>query len=760
VTVTQNPPTPAWLRRFFAAPNLLLFDELVSRAAQGGWHEDVLPWLRLQLKDDADAPICLPLVRSSGEVVWYGLARTERGRGKLGDELSAFVGPSYSDFAGNLQQLDPRDPNEGSLLAEFGSPVFRFQSVSPQGIEGMRRAMRLYCGLVARRPPLVRPPNQPLGIIRGDFDRALLAGDEVSARRLYEDLLSTGLLNGENQLYLGIRMRAGLGLWQQIAGDAQMLRNLVDLQFPPRVLADVTEALYHTHLEQHESRGDAKNAVEAFRAAGVGRLGRLFGSRRGLTRPAVVKAFLFHAALEPAFPMGRFEELIELLGHQANEPFLVSLSEIVEPQLTHDSHDEVPSVLADNAFDEMDYERALELYSAMPVTPANLSRLAVCAKMLADPSAVARVKEVMATITPAFTERLSAKVRQLLAEILTDEEHFEPSVTAEGSVHLGIDAAPPLLGGWLEWARWVASGVPVAMVERALAEQAIRWDVEEYVQDPVAADELSDLLGNIATMPMANTGILFPELFRAFLAEHEHPSPALKSVYTILLTMIVLAEAVSEGDLELGTQLVEALVSIGLSDSDYRTLTKDLLELMDRQSAVSTLPWALDIAEILAVYPSPDPEARLRVAVAVLQSARSYGHRLDSGHIHLLRALCRDYDTAFPEDLAEMPAAATQQVDRLSGRHVGIYTLTDQAGSRVAALLTELFPSVRVDVNNDHVCTPRLAALAKNADVFVFASRSSKHQAYYCVKSHRGSDRPLLHPLGKGSASILRAVLG
>jgi hypothetical protein len=74
-------------------------------------------------------------------------------------------------------------------------------------------------------------------------------------------------------------------------------------------------------------------------------------------------------------------------------------------------------------------------------------------------------------------------------------------------------------------------------------------------------------------------------------------------------------------------------------------------------------------------------------------------------------------------------------------------------------MLRQTCPGLEVDINSDDVCTDRLAALAKNSDVFIFAWRSSKHQAYYCIKNNRTATLPLLQPLGKGSASILRAAL-
>ena len=89
---------------------------------------------------------------------------------------------------------------------------------------------------------------------------------------------------------------------------------------------------------------------------------------------------------------------------------------------------------------------------------------------------------------------------------------------------------------------------------------------------------------------------------------------------------------------------------------------------------------------------------------------------------------------------------------------VGIYTLTEGAGQRAKGVLERMFPKARFEINGDAVATGRLNSLAKNADIFVFAWKSSKHQAYYCIKEARlGQD--IVMPIGKGSASILTGVL-
>ena len=146
--------------------------------------------------------------------------------------------------------------------------------------------------------------------------------------------------------------------------------------------------------------------------------------------------------------------------------------------------------------------------------------------------------------------------------------------------------------------------------------------------------------------------------------------------------------------------------------------------------------------------------------MAVIEMARACSHRLSAVQYELLSLLALDYGCSgllesFPcRDSAGVDLA--QRVD-YSGL-IGIYTLTEQAGQRVRQFLRKMFPKAKVELNADHVATDKLKGLAANADIFVFAWKSSKHQAYFAAKEARGS-RPMLLPLGKGSASILECVL-
>jgi hypothetical protein len=109
----------------------------------------------------------------------------------------------------------------------------------------------------------------------------------------------------------------------------------------------------------------------------------------------------------------------------------------------------------------------------------------------------------------------------------------------------------------------------------------------------------------------------------------------------------------------------------------------------------------------------------------------------------------------------DLPAPAVQKADnkwdRLKGKTVALYTLTDTSARQAKQALENLVPEIQVELSNDHVCTARLQTLARNADLFVVATASAKHAATDCIMRYRGG-APLTYAAGRGFSSFLRAI--
>ena len=298
---------------------------------------------------------------------------------------------------------------------------------------------------------------------------------------------------------------------------------------------------------------------------------------------------------------------------------------------------------------------------------------------------------------------------------------------------------------------------PLQVLEDALP----RWSVGAYASDPAACRELAERIGNAGGAAEQAFRDAFAPLVEFFVDRPERPIRAFAPIYAMLIRIVAWNGMVTANELELASNVVQALVGLAPSREDYVEAVDAYSEILGANSAPGNVDWALNAAEMLALQASPDSESRLRFFMAVVEMARSCAHRLRSVQYEILTLLAKDYGCsgllgAFPSrECSDGDLAPRVDFAGL----IGIYTLTEPAGQRARQFLRKLFPQARVEINADHVATDKLKSLAANADIFVFAWKSSKHQAYFAAKDARGS-RKILLPLGKGSASILDCVMG
>lgn len=167
----------------------------------------------------------------------------------------------------------------------------------------------------------------------------------------------------------------------------------------------------------------------------------------------------------------------------------------------------------------------------------------------------------------------------------------------------------------------MADGAPPALARRRLEERAATWSVEPLGAAP-RAEELAQHLGNAGVSAGDVTQAAFPHLFEAFVVDPEKPVAAWRLLYSTLLTLLAMAERRSADDLELARILVSTLLDVGFDPAEYRDVLGDLRALMDTEGSLTTLDWALDVAEVLAVNRAPEPEARLGLIMRVFDMAQ------------------------------------------------------------------------------------------------------------------------------------------
>jgi hypothetical protein len=741
----------SWLARFFASPNELLWQSLLNGSAPPREADQVRQWLAL-LGSHAAAPLILPFMRGGAVTGWYATTQGASGGCELGDEINAWLGPTWLSRFDRVTE-DSNDPMATALRDRFGGAVYRFTGADAAAMQAISTRLSEFAGVLERRPVATRTRVRPVGAIRSDFERALLAGDEAQAEAMIAEFKQTGRLNEENLRFLEVRLSAGLGFWPQIARDHWLIKTLADLALPPQILADLIEALYRTYVEEAETAGDVDAMRHAFARQVATPYPKLFASRRGIRAPRVVKAFALYEQLQPRPDASLIDGLLALLP-AGTDTSLFEAAPAVQP---------VPAEAttldqADEAFDDGQFDRAFEFYLRLPASKKTVSRLVSCLDTIGTKEARERLFAVVDEAGEEFVGSLAPAIAARL-------ERLRQAQDADGSPAPDT-ADPTCTDPWMRWAKQLQAGHDLAGAERDAQLAPTSWDASVIRQSGQLAQQFADIIGRLndnASM-VARTAV--PQIYASFFPDEVQPSPAARPVASLLFLLIAMDDSLSRADLDLLAQLTGLLIEQGLSSDDYVALMGDLEDVQRRIGSYAYLPWSLDVSEALAILPCPSEEARearLRLFLQVLGQAAGFAHRLAPADLLPIETLAKDYGvgseavTALKREIATDDTRAAS-LPNFDGKTIGIYTLAEAAGSRAKAALEELFPGCRVIVNSDLVATAQLTSLARAADLFVFAWKSSSHQAFYCVKEALAGKEPIWVP-GKGTASILRAVL-
>ncbi|GGE06123.1 hypothetical protein GCM10011515_26990 [Tsuneonella deserti] len=742
-----------WLERFFASPNELSWTSLVDGSAPTEQADQVRRWLAHLGIGRTNAPLILPFVRGGEVTGWYATTQGSAGGYELGDELNAWLGPTWLSRFERVPS-DAADPMAAALRSRFGGTVYRFTGPDAAAMRTIAARLNDFAALLERRPRVTRARIRPVGAIRGDFERALLAGDETQAEAMIAELKQTGRLNEENLKYLDVRLSAGLGLWPQIARDHWLIKTLADLALPPQILADLIEALYRTYVDEAEASGDPAALREAFAVHVATPYPKLFASRRGIRAPRVVKAFALFEQLQPSPDPTIVASLLALLPAGTDMAVFESVPVAEPTPASATTLDE-----ADEAFDDGQIDRAFEFYMRLPPSRKAISRLVSCVGTIGTDEARDRLLTLLEDSDPAILDSLApavaAKIESLKQSQADDAAPGQAEPTSAAAVN-----------PWLRWAEQLRAGQNLPAAERDAQSAPTTWDASEVRDSGPLAQQFADIVGGLDGEAGLIARAAVPQIFASFFPDDAKVSPAAKPIASLLFLLIAMDDALSRADLDLLAQLTSLQIEQGLSSSEYVSLMGDLEDVQKRIGSYAYLPWSLDVSEALAILPSPSDQARdarLRLFLQVLGQATTFSHRLVPADLVPIETLAQDYGVG-PEAVSALKREAqgddttSAVVTSLKDKTIGIYTLAEAAGSRAKAALEELFPGCKVVVNSDLVATAQLTSLAKAADLFVFAWKSSSHQAFYCVKDALAGREPIWAP-GKGTASILRAIL-
>jgi hypothetical protein len=723
-----------WIGKFLSATNEISLGDLEGGKFIYPWCEEVSEWLNFGRMSNWERPVILPLKLSGEKTIWFASALNSKTATQLGVELLAHIGPSYSDFNGNKWGKNDEDMFAKIIINNLSNSVYRFTSLTMGGDTKIARCLKILRCSLQKRPPRRRVAIDSGQLMRSEFDKALVLSDEPRALFLKKELLRSGRLSAENQVYLEVRFLVGLGKHREIIEEEELLYKLTDRSLPKQILQDLMTSYHDVFIQEIEDGKDPNKHINEFKSC-TRAYGTFFKTRKGLTGRKVLKAFLLFDVCHRTIDQQVFENCANEIVD--SDIFIQALRDFMSPP--EPPTDEVEQ--ANAAFDELDYDQAFSLLLKLEPTRDVVNKALVCARLIGTKETAVEVCKFVDTSNLDIDTDLSR----------TKEFYLNAKSK--------IDGTKPNISGWVEWLNFIVVGNNIEEAERLIEEDGGTWSIKPLLNSEGALEILlnaSDKHAHIIQKAMI-------AILSQLEGEDDLKDAQAKSLLHTLLLINFLAEAPSAHDLEIINQLATSYLPTGLSASEYKVFVEDAMAVFNRVESQSNLPWVLDLLDILSVHSCPDAGIRLSFFVSVVEFSLRQLHRMDLAQFETLKILSSDYNNELPADLHNKAKELSEIADAGTSAHydtikIGIYTLVEHAAQRAAVILKEMYPGISVDTNNDHVCTERLRSLSKTSDLFVFSWRSSKHQAYHCVKDNRPKNKLFLQPLGKGSASIVKIV--
>lgn len=690
------------------------------------------PALCWYVRGKTDRPVLLPC-RFVGEglTTWYACVPSDAMARALRSELQAFIGPSYADFGTAGHDFSATDAHFMPMIEALGWRVVRFRAFRSAHEEKIVQLWQTYYGLLGRRPEAVPYVPKTFDQLRAAFDRALSTRDEPTARVALVSLREHHGLTAENSVFLDIRLAAAFERWEEITHH-RLLPSLLSLHLPPETYGDVLEALYETYLRHYERAPFLDTLLQEFTKTLLANAMPLFRSRRTSRRPAVLKAFLLHELSQPQPDAAVCNGLLDSIRLGA----FGSLDEAVRQRIASLTS-RIGFADAQAALNCEQFDRAYDLMWPLSDGVELLRALLRCAREAEDP------------------EKAQAVVLRIgSAPINFQKAVHEASPKTWERVQMLAAAHIEALQSWIGQLAWQAEqGESADAYVARWRELARAADPAELAAEPGLHEAAATYLVQLALEHPSVFDRVYP-LWHELFVERAGPQLGFISVYQALLETLRMRDVYGDSELMLLRDTMLCLVHAGADAGQYRHAVEEMQAIFDEVRSPHAMAWALDICDGLSIAPARDPDARLRLLTSVVQAGSEFHSRLGPVQRQLLYMLAQEAGVTLQQHEQSPTSAASLR----PSLRVALYSLDTEALRRASLLMCALYPSLKVECNSDEVCTAQLKALAQRAEIFVFAWKSSKHSAFYCIKDAVRDKSYLVMAAGAGTTSLVQAA--
>lgn len=674
--------------------------------------------------------VVLPSLRSNG-VRWLLIATDAEGERRAREILPAFVGPAVGSVEPGRAALSAAEDLD-RVLQDAG-----LEHVALLRVEGsdasLVDALELMTSVRAGEPELRREAEDPIGFLLRDFHLALSSGDPDSSERLLERLEATGLLAGENLRFLRVERLAKLSRWHEL-GSLPWFADLARARRPRHVTEYLLEALWRREFDDAGVIAEAGAALRLFQERDLATQFRSVLDAVDIPSSTGGRRLAWLAAVVSGND-GRQQRLIETVSDAERgvlEQLVRAAAAPVEP-LAELS----PLERARSCLDDGDFVGAVAVAEETPDDPALVAVAVRAAFELSDPDlagrAIAladRVSEESLPSTVGFLRNLR-DVRRLATNRCTGWATWFARVSGDAAWPDAADVARSLHGSWDTPELRQQSVADTAANDLLSAADGVN-----ALQIRAALDLICDLASELAAATGASS---LTDASLLVLSMQDNPSAAVRNAF-FALTADVLDAAPSA--------------------SRYADLVKTATVLWERVRSRDTVSWALDVADVLAASPSPDPAARAAFVTSIGTGVGEFATRLALHERSLLEALATECGTVVVLPPTPGGATVSQTVDvwaGLSGQLVGLYSLLGGIGARFAHRVSTLNAEARIEHNSDTTATDALQSLAMTADFLIVDTRHAAHSATLGIDAVRPRDRQLF-PAGRGLSSFISVL--
>jgi hypothetical protein len=569
-----------------------------------------------------------------------------------------------------------------------------------------------------------------LGRLIGNLSDACAAGAEASAKDALTVLEQDHRLGRPNKLFLRLQYLAAFERWDRLQAMEE-LPDLIRLDRP--VLA--SDALARLAMARLESTADLEN----FRAA-TAELGCLIGSVAMIRSAAGAQYYAYWSLASGEAGEAIAARLTEAgwLDQARDRPVLSSF-------LPPDA-----SVPAETAASLADLQRALD---------GGRLDAAIDVLALLTPST-----DQLPVLVDLVTQTLSPRSIRVLENwrgTLGESAIKRVLAARPGDRQRGIAFASESLGDALSSA--FAEGLPATERARML-EELCAAAVSRLMQ----AGVLREIVEVVRSLSRSISTVLLGDLVDLLLDMERDLFAAAGDVPGIQELRLIAVESWALGD-ESGDRrravrlldLVSRTLSAGVSTTIFSEIVESLRAAWDPFLTDADLPLGLEAIELVAASQQGTNRAVLAFASPILSRIGAHNaRRIESAYLETARALAPEFglELAIPAESEEAQPTGTGHVRPPDGTFVAIYSLMEPAATRAAAIISRWYPEVRVETLADKVASDALRSAAANADILVIADRAAAHAATDALKEARGKS-PICYALGKGTASLVKAVL-